>query len=211
MVTIKITPEMIQEAKALSNAMQGSFQFRLNKVITERNGRPSSTAEKWQAVPLRDVVWGYWFEMNIMETYSGSGQMNYYYNCIIKMAALGIDVDALFKGWHSHKEEWRKNFEEDVAESDIEDAMLEEEGWCGLNSEYNLATWIETVIRPLPDPMIARVELDLIRDDLNTNGQLYLLDTLERLKKLRHSWKNTIIEPTKEFYDAWETELDRKV
>jgi hypothetical protein len=202
MVTIKITPEMIQEAKALDKVMTSSFEFRLDKAIAQRNGRPSSAAEKWKAVPLRDVVWGYWYEMSVMETYSGSGQMNYYYNCIVKMAALGIDVDALFRGWNSHREKWKQEFDEDVAESEIEDAMLEEEGNSGLNSEYNFATWIETVIRSLPDPMVARVELDIIRDDLNTNGKLYLLDTLERLKKLRHSWKNTIIEPTKEFYDS---------
>ena len=113
-VSIKITPEMIQEAKALDKAMKGSVQYRLDQAIAERNGRPSSTAEKWQAVPLRQVVFGYWYEMNIMETYSGSGQMNYYYNCIIGMAKLGINVHKMSENWHNHKEEWKRDFEAGV-------------------------------------------------------------------------------------------------
>lgn len=113
-VTIKITPKMIQEAKALSKAMFGSFGFRLDKAIKKRNGKPPSPIEKWCTVPLRNAVFGYWYEMNILETYSGSGQMNYYYNCIIKMAELGIDVKSLSRKWDDHKEEWQQEFKESI-------------------------------------------------------------------------------------------------
>jgi hypothetical protein len=111
-VNIKITPEIIEQAKALSKAMYGSFGFRLDETIKKRNDIPSSVVEKWCAVPLRRVVFGYWYEMNILKTYSGSGQMNYYYNCIIKMAELGIDVNKLSKNWHDKAPEWKQDFEE---------------------------------------------------------------------------------------------------
>lgn len=123
-VKIKITPEIIEQAKALDKAMTGSFHFRLDRAITERNGRSSSRVEKWVAAPLRKDVFGYWFEMNIMQTYSGSGQMNYYYNCIIKMASLGIDVNKLFEGWNHHREEWRKDFDEAVEWEDSHEYLL---------------------------------------------------------------------------------------
>lgn len=112
-VRIKISPEMIEQAKALSKAMICRFHFRLDEAIKTRNGKLPSAIEKWCAVPIRQLVFGYWYEMNIMHTYSGSGQMNYYYNSIIKMAKLGIDVDKLSKNWHDHKEEWREEFEKE--------------------------------------------------------------------------------------------------
>jgi hypothetical protein len=112
-VTIKITPKIIEQAKALSKAMIGSFQFRLDDAIQKRNGKPPSGIEKWCAVPIRQLVFSYWYEMNILETYSGSGQMNYYYNSIIKMAELGIDVNKLSKNWYDKAPKWKRDFEED--------------------------------------------------------------------------------------------------
>jgi len=53
------------------------------------------------------------------------------------------------------------------------------------NSKYNCTEWIETIIRNLDYPMIARLELKLIRNDLNTNGHIDFLETLQLLKDNR--------------------------
>jgi hypothetical protein len=200
-IVIKITNEDIKNAKIECQLEHGRFEFKLQEAIKKRNGKKSTDFELKESEPIIKIVKSYWVEMNIWEQYSGSGQMNYYYNSIIKLAELGIDVDGMFAEWNSHKEEWRNQFDKSMHEMDIIDNLLEEEGNSGLNTEHNFATWIEIIIHSLPDPMIARIELNLIRDDLDTNGQLYLIDTLKRIRELRHLWKKSAIEIYKEFDD----------
>lgn len=62
---------------------------------------------------LEGIIFGYWYEMNVMDTYSGSGQMNFYYNCIDRWIELiGIDaVNTKFEEWHSKRKEMQKEFE----------------------------------------------------------------------------------------------------
>ena len=55
--------------------------------------------------------------MNIWEQYSGSGQMNFYYNCIERwIELLGIDdVDAKFDEWYSKRKIMCKELELEIS------------------------------------------------------------------------------------------------
>lgn len=59
---------------------------------------------------IEKEVFSYWHEMNVLDIYSGHGQMNFYYNCINRWIELiGEDaVNVKFAEWKSHIEEWKK-------------------------------------------------------------------------------------------------------